>query len=119
MNRLKTHVFPLIGSRQIAELDTFDLLQPLEAIKARGMIALSTTMPMVIPGRCLADRALVGGPTGASTRAQGVQRLAPTRVGRSHLSTLLQCALVLMGNFLLKVILYNEPIGKMGLIWTL
>ncbi|WP_248745405.1 integrase arm-type DNA-binding domain-containing protein [Pseudomonas sp. MWU12-2037] len=38
MSRLKTHVFPVIGARSIAELDTFDLLQPLEAIKQRGTI---------------------------------------------------------------------------------
>lgn len=38
MSRLKTHVFPVIGARNIAELDTFDLLQPLEAIKQRGTI---------------------------------------------------------------------------------
>ncbi len=38
MSRLKTHVFPLLGARNIAELDTFDLLQPLEAIKQRGTI---------------------------------------------------------------------------------
>ena len=38
MSRLKTHVFPLLGARNIAELDTFDLLQPLEAIKLRGTI---------------------------------------------------------------------------------
>lgn len=38
MSRLKTHVLPLLGARSIAELDTFDLLQPLEAIKQRGTI---------------------------------------------------------------------------------
>ena len=38
MSRLKTHVFPLIGARPIVELDTHDLLQPLEAIKKRGTI---------------------------------------------------------------------------------
>lgn len=38
LSRLKTHVFPLLGARNIAELDTFDLLQPLEAIKQRGTI---------------------------------------------------------------------------------
>ncbi|MPQ67976.1 MULTISPECIES: integrase arm-type DNA-binding domain-containing protein [unclassified Pseudomonas] len=50
MNRLKTHVFPLIGSRQIAELDTFDLLQPLEAIKARGTIDLALRVQNYIQG---------------------------------------------------------------------
>lgn len=41
MSRLKTHVFPLLGARNIAELDTFDLLQPLEAIKQRGTIEVA------------------------------------------------------------------------------
>lgn len=38
MSRLKTHVFPLIGARAIVELDTHDLMLPLEAIKKRGTI---------------------------------------------------------------------------------
>ncbi|MES2818716.1 MAG: integrase arm-type DNA-binding domain-containing protein [Pseudomonadota bacterium] len=38
MSRLTTHVFPLIGARPIHELDTHDLLQPLEAIKKRGTL---------------------------------------------------------------------------------
>ena len=38
MSRLKTHVFPLIGARAIIDLDTHDLMQPLEAIKKRGTI---------------------------------------------------------------------------------
>lgn len=38
MSRLKTHVFPLIGARAIVDLDTHDLMQPLEAIKKRGTI---------------------------------------------------------------------------------
>lgn len=38
MSRLKTHVFPLIGPRAIVDLDTHDLMQPLEAIKKRGTI---------------------------------------------------------------------------------
>ncbi len=38
MSRLRTHVFPLIGARAIVDLDTFDLMQPLEAIKKRGTI---------------------------------------------------------------------------------
>ena len=38
MSRLNTHVFPLIGDRPIHDLDTHDLLQPLEAIKKRGTL---------------------------------------------------------------------------------
>lgn len=38
MSRLKTHVFPLIGAHAIVDLDTHDLMQPLEAIKKRGTI---------------------------------------------------------------------------------
>ena len=38
MSRLKTHVFPLIGASAIVDLDTHDLMQPLEAIKKRGTI---------------------------------------------------------------------------------
>ncbi|WP_338742996.1 integrase arm-type DNA-binding domain-containing protein [Pseudomonas sp. KK18] len=38
LSRLKTHVFPLIGARAIVELDTHDLMTPLEAIKKRGTI---------------------------------------------------------------------------------
>ncbi|MCO7035890.1 integrase arm-type DNA-binding domain-containing protein [Pseudomonas carnis] len=38
MSRLKTHVFPLIGARAIVDLDTHDLMKPLEAIKKRGTI---------------------------------------------------------------------------------
>ncbi len=38
MSRLKTHLFPLIGARAIVDLDTHDLLRPLEAIKKRGTI---------------------------------------------------------------------------------
>ena len=38
MSRLKTHVFPLIGARAIVDLNTHDLMQPLEAIKKRGTI---------------------------------------------------------------------------------
>ena len=36
LSRLKTHVFPLLGARAIVDLDTFDLMQPLEAIQKRG-----------------------------------------------------------------------------------
>lgn len=38
LSRLKTHVFPLIGARSIVDLDTHDLMQPLEAIQERGTI---------------------------------------------------------------------------------
>lgn len=38
LSRLKTHVFPVLGARAIVDLDTFDLMQPLEAIKKRGTI---------------------------------------------------------------------------------
>lgn len=38
LSRLKTHVFPLLGARAIVDLDTPDLMQPLEAIKKRGTI---------------------------------------------------------------------------------
>ncbi len=38
LSRLKTHVFPLIGARSIIDLDTHDLMQPLEAIQKRGTI---------------------------------------------------------------------------------
>jgi integrase len=38
LSRLKTHVFPLIGDRAIVDLDTHDLMQPLEAIQKRGTI---------------------------------------------------------------------------------
>ena len=38
LSRLKTHVFPLLGARAIVDLDTFDLMQPLEEIKKRGVI---------------------------------------------------------------------------------
>ncbi|WP_437880105.1 tyrosine-type recombinase/integrase [Pseudomonas sp. LRF_L74] len=38
LSRLKTHVFPLIGERAIVDLDTYDLMQPLEAIKKRGTV---------------------------------------------------------------------------------
>lgn len=38
LSRLKTHVFPLLGARAVVDLDTFDLMQPLEAIKKRGTI---------------------------------------------------------------------------------
>lgn len=36
MGRLRTHVFPLIGQRPIAELDTHDLLEITQRIKERG-----------------------------------------------------------------------------------
>ena len=36
MSRLRTHVFPLIGQRPIAELDTHDLLEVTLRIKERG-----------------------------------------------------------------------------------
>ena len=36
MSRLRTHVFPLIGQRPIAELDTHDLLEITQRIKERG-----------------------------------------------------------------------------------
>ncbi|KWV66979.1 integrase arm-type DNA-binding domain-containing protein [Pseudomonas sp. MF5691] len=38
LSRLKTHVFPLIGDRAIVDLDTHDLMQPLDAIQKRGTI---------------------------------------------------------------------------------
>jgi len=38
LSRLKTHVFPIIGAKAIAELDTHDLMQPLEAVTKRGTI---------------------------------------------------------------------------------
>ncbi|KPA87094.1 Integrase [Pseudomonas asplenii] len=38
LNRLKADVFPLIGARAITNLDTYDLMQPVEAIRARGAI---------------------------------------------------------------------------------
>jgi integrase len=38
LRRLQTYVFPLIGARPIVDLDTHDLLQPLEAIKRKGSI---------------------------------------------------------------------------------
>lgn len=38
LNRLKTHVFQLIGARSIVDLHTHDLMQPLEAIRKRGTI---------------------------------------------------------------------------------
>ena len=36
LSRLRTHVFPLIGQRPIAELDTHDLLEVTQRIKGRG-----------------------------------------------------------------------------------
>jgi len=38
LRRLQTYVFPHIGARSIVELDTHDLLQPLETIKQKGSI---------------------------------------------------------------------------------
>jgi integrase len=38
LSRLKTHVFPIIGAKPIVELDTHDLMQPLEAVTKRGTI---------------------------------------------------------------------------------
>ena len=38
LSRLKTHVFPLLGARAIVDLDTHDLMQPLEAVTKRGTI---------------------------------------------------------------------------------
>lgn len=38
LRRLQTYVFPHIGARSVVELDTHDLLQPLEAIKQKGSI---------------------------------------------------------------------------------
>ena len=38
LRRLEAYVFPLIGSRSIMDLDTYDLLQPLEVIKKKGLI---------------------------------------------------------------------------------
>jgi len=38
LSRLKTHFFPLIGARAIVDLDTHDLMTPLETIKKRGTI---------------------------------------------------------------------------------
>lgn len=38
LSRLKTHVFPIIGAKAIVELDTHDLMQPLEAVTKRGTI---------------------------------------------------------------------------------
>ncbi|KTC39952.1 integrase [Pseudomonas putida] len=38
LSRLQTHVFPIIGARAIVELDTHDLMQPLEAVTKRGTI---------------------------------------------------------------------------------
>lgn len=35
LSRLKTHVFPAIGARAIVDLDTHDLMQPLEAVTKR------------------------------------------------------------------------------------
>lgn len=36
MSRLRTHVFPLLGQRPIAELDTHDLLEVTQRLKERG-----------------------------------------------------------------------------------
>jgi integrase len=41
MSRLKTHLFTLIGARAIVDLDTHDLMQPLEAIKKRGTVDIA------------------------------------------------------------------------------
>lgn len=41
MSRLKTHLFPLIGARAIVDLETHDLMRPLEAIKKRGTIDIA------------------------------------------------------------------------------
>ena len=41
MSRLKTHLFPLIGARAIVDLDTHDLMRPLDAIKKRGTIDIA------------------------------------------------------------------------------
>ncbi|MDQ0124403.1 integrase [Pseudomonas lini] len=38
MSRLKTHVFPFLGRRPIADIDTHDLLEPIERIKERGTL---------------------------------------------------------------------------------
>ncbi len=38
LSRLKTHVVLLLGARAIVELDTYDLMQPLEAVTKRGII---------------------------------------------------------------------------------
>jgi len=38
LSRLKTHVFLLLGARAIVELDTHDLMQPLEAVTKRRTI---------------------------------------------------------------------------------
>lgn len=38
LHRLQTYVFPHIGNRSIVELDTHDLLQPLETIRQKGSI---------------------------------------------------------------------------------
>ncbi|MGA9223062.1 MAG: integrase arm-type DNA-binding domain-containing protein, partial [Pseudomonas graminis] len=38
LSRLKTHVFPILGARAIVDLDTHDLMQPLEAVTKRGTI---------------------------------------------------------------------------------
>ncbi|MDO8778065.1 MAG: hypothetical protein Q7K57_56980 [Burkholderiaceae bacterium] len=40
MSRL-THLFTLIGTRAIVDLDTHDLMQPLEAIKKRGTVDIA------------------------------------------------------------------------------
>ena len=41
MSRLKTHLFPLIGARAIVDLDTHDLMRPLDAIKKCGTIDIA------------------------------------------------------------------------------
>lgn len=41
MSRLKTHLFTLIGTRAVVDLDTHDLMQPLEAIKKRGTVDIA------------------------------------------------------------------------------
>lgn len=41
MSRLKTHLFTLIGARAIVDLDTHDLMQPLEAIKNCGTVDIA------------------------------------------------------------------------------
>lgn len=57
LSRLRTHVFPLIGQRPIAELDTHDLLEVTQRIKDRGTmdVALRVQNYRKRPGKSQCD----------------------------------------------------------------
>lgn len=57
LSRLRTHVFPLIGQRPIAELDTHDLLEVNHGSRHQGCSAACAELPLRDHARCEAGAA--------------------------------------------------------------